>query len=149
MRFLEHKIPAPVLALLVGVAMGTLAHRTPLADLRSAVAIVTANASAVLALAAFFAFRRAHTTIDPTRPHRASTLVTGGVYRWTRNPMYLSLALVLVAYAIRLGAWVALAGPVLFAAYVTRFQIVPEERALASKFGAAFDEYRRRVRRWL
>jgi protein-S-isoprenylcysteine O-methyltransferase Ste14 len=63
--------------------------------------------------------------------------------------MYLSLLLLLIAYAVRLGSWVEWLGPALFATYVTRFQIIPEERILAAKFGAAFVAYKSRTRRWI
>ena len=63
--------------------------------------------------------------------------------------MYLGLTLLLTGWAIYLGAWLALVGPVVFVAYMTRFQIVPEERAMSAKFGEAYEAYRRGVRRWV
>ncbi len=116
---------------------------------RLAAVDVSMNLSALVALAAFAGFWKARTTINPLKPDRASVLVTHGIYRFTRNPMYLSLLLLLVAYASELGSWVAFAGPAVYVAYITRFQIVPEERILASKFGDEFAEYKRRVRRWI
>ena len=86
--------------------------------------------------------------MHPRAPERSSRLVTGGVYRFSRNPMYLALALFLLAWALWLGNGAALVWPALFAAYLTRFQIVPEERALAAKFGQEYAQYCRRVRRW-
>ena len=79
----------------------------------------------------------------------ASSLVATGVFRFTRNPMYLGLFLVLAGWAAHLANAAALAGPLLFALYVTRFQILPEERALATKFGPEFDAYKLRTRRWI
>ncbi|MEB0160908.1 isoprenylcysteine carboxylmethyltransferase family protein, partial [Pseudomonas sp. AH2 (2023)] len=91
---------------------------------------------------------RSRTTVNPLRPDKAAALVSGGVYRVTRNPMYVGMMLLLVAWAVYLdSAWV-LAGPVAFVAYITRFQIAPEERVLRAKF-ADFDAYAARVRRWL
>ena len=103
----------------------------------------------VTALAGDFQFMRARTTINPLRPQNTSALVTSGIYRFTRNPMYLGLALVLLGWSAFLCAAIALLGPVAFAAYVTRFQIVPEERVLLAKFGATYSEYLSRVRRWI
>lgn len=117
--------------------------------LRLATIDLSMNLSALVAIAAFAGFWQARTTINPLQPDRASVLVTHGIYRFTRNPMYLSLLLLLVAYASQLGTWAAFAGPVAYVAYITRFQILPEERVLLSKFGAEYDAYRRRVRRWL
>jgi len=113
------------------------------------VGIRLAQLSAVIAILAFAGLRLARTTFNPLDPARASALVTVGIYRVSRNPMYLSLLLLLVAYAVRLGAWVEWLGPAFFAAYVTRFQIIPEERILTEKFGEAYLAYQRRTRRWL
>lgn len=153
MQLLETKIPSPVVALLIALGMRLMPTAEPAAgvilQMQSIVNYSTAELSAVIALAAFFAFWRAHTTINPLRPERASTLVTSGIYRYTRNPMYLSLLLLLLSYASHLWSWAALAGPLAFVLYVNRFQIVPEERVLKLKFGSEYAEYQRRVRRWL
>ena len=77
------------------------------------------------------------------------TLVATGVYSFTRNPMYLGMVLVLLAWTVFLASPWTLAGPALFALYITRFQIVPEERVLAELFGNSFAAYRKRVRRWI
>jgi protein-S-isoprenylcysteine O-methyltransferase Ste14 len=103
----------------------------------------------LLAFSGIAAFRCARTTIDPHRPEAASSLVVGGVYRYTRNPMYLGLTMLLLAWTLYLAVPAALAGPLLFAAYITRFQIIPEERVLAQKFGADYAAYLRKVRQWL
>ena len=80
---------------------------------------------------------------------RGHTLVTTGIYRFTRNPMYVGLFFVLLAWAVFLSSAWALVGPVAFMQYINRFQIVPEERVLATMFGATYAEYKARVRRWL
>jgi protein-S-isoprenylcysteine O-methyltransferase Ste14 len=150
---LETRVPAPVVALLLGALMKLYALLAPVpidtSPLWAEVGIRLSQLSAALALVAFASFRVARTTINPLDPARASTLVTGGIFRLSRNPMYLSLLLLLVAYAVRLDSWVEWLGPVLFAVYVTRFQIIPEERILAVKFGEAYAAYRNRTRRWL
>jgi protein-S-isoprenylcysteine O-methyltransferase Ste14 len=94
-------------------------------------------------------FLRARTTINPLKPGNASALVAGGIYRFTRNPMNLGLATLLLAWTIYLGNIAALAGVLLFILYMNRFQIAPEERALQARFGAEFDAYCARVRRWI
>lgn len=153
MQTLELKVPPPAVVLLIAVAMwlavsmsGALVFALPG---RLAVAIALAILGVAISAAGIVSFQRARTTVNPTRPDTASSLVATGVYRFTRNPMYLGLFLVLVGWAAYLSNAVALAGPLLFALYITRFQIAPEERALAAKFGAAFDDYRRRTRRWI
>ena len=94
-------------------------------------------------------FQRAGTTVDPLAPANASTLVTGGIYRWSRNPMYLGFALLLTAWCV----WLATAPGLLvvpaFVLYMNRFQIGPEERALEARFGEEYRVYRGAARRWL
>lgn len=152
MRFLEHRIPPPVIALVLAAFMwGVSGYRPVLglaSGLRLPLAIVIALAGVAFDLLGLLAFRRSRTTINPLRPDRASALVTHGIYRITRNPMYVGLALLLLAWALYLDAAWALVGPVLFVAAITRFQIVPEERILRARF-PEFDAYAARVRRWL
>jgi protein-S-isoprenylcysteine O-methyltransferase Ste14 len=153
MSALELKVPPLLVALIVALAMGGIASFTPTLDidgmLRAAVAIVVAAAGIAVGLAGILAFRRATTTVNPMTPGNASSLVTGGIYRVTRNPMYVGVAIVLVAWAVFLASPWALVGVLAFVAYLTRFQIVPEEKALASRFGDAYASYAARVRRWL
>lgn len=150
---LEYRIPPPVVGLLVAIAMwlaSGLEPALPVPDLaRKVSALVLACAGGGFDLLGFLAFRRLRTTINPLKPDKASTLATDGVYRVTRNPMYLGMAFILAGWAVYLGGAWALLGPAAFAAYITRFQILPEERILQAKFGDAFAAYRARVRRWL
>ena len=153
MRALELRVPPPVVALLIGVAMwfgaGELASfQVPLV-VRLVAFMVIALVGGATALAGDLEFKRARTTINPFKPENSTALVTSGIYRFTRNPMYVGLTLVLLGWAAFLcSAW-ALLGPIVFVLYIGRFQIVPEERALSAKFGAAYTEYMARVRRWL
>ena len=94
-------------------------------------------------------FRRAKTTVNPLHPERASSVVTSGIYRYTRNPMYVGILLVLLGCFVAFGALSGLVGLPIFIAYMNRFQIRPEERALQAKFGREYNEYQARVRRWV
>jgi protein-S-isoprenylcysteine O-methyltransferase Ste14 len=153
MKSLELKIPPPIVALLVGVAMWKIAKVCPLLDIPVIIREVTARAlilvAFAIALPGFVALIRARTTFNSMKPKATSSLVTGGIYRFTRNPMYLSVLLMLIAWAIFLSSAWALIGPVAFVLYINRFQIKPEERALTAMFGDAYAEYKGRVRRWL
>ena len=102
-----------------------------------------------IALAGVIQFRRAKTTVNPMKPDSSSSLVVDGVYKRTRNPMYLGFVLGLVALAIYLGQLASAVVVPLFVLYMNRFQIEPEERALAARFGEEFNQYRKLVRRWL
>jgi protein-S-isoprenylcysteine O-methyltransferase Ste14 len=153
MNALELIIPPPLLALLVGVGMWGLALHTPEVLLptiaRLAGAATVALVGGAFSLAGLVAFRRAKTTVNPMKPEFASSLVSGGVYRFTRNPMYVGLLFVLIGWAIFLAAPWSLLGPCFFVVYIGRFQIEPEERVLARMFGSEFVSYQGRVRRWL
>ena len=94
-------------------------------------------------------FWRNETTIDPVDIGRASALVTSGVFRYSRNPMYVGFAAALIGWAVCLAAPWASLGPVAFVLFADRFQIIPEERLMRAKFGRAYDDYRSQVRRWL
>ncbi len=148
------KVPPVPLMVVVAGLMAAVAKLTP--GLRFALpgstplAVLFFAAGSVTCALGVVAFRQARTTVDPTRPGRASTLVVAGVYRWTRNPMYLGLLGLLIGWALHLSNLAAaLLGPPIFVAWLNRFQIVPEEAALDETFGASYSEYRRRVRRWL
>jgi len=116
---------------------------------RLSVAVVLGAVGVAVAAAGVRSFRRAETTINPLKPETSAALVATGVYSVTRNPMYLGVVLVLFAWAVYLSSLWSLLGPVIFALYITRFQIVPEERALDRLFGASYSAYKQRVRRWL
>ncbi|MCB1567299.1 MAG: isoprenylcysteine carboxylmethyltransferase family protein [Xanthomonadales bacterium] len=153
MTALEHRVPPPIVALCCAL----LAWLSMIWDLRldfdTAVVHACGTALAVLgaivAVRGVRAFQRAATTINPLKPDEASALVEADVYRFTRNPMYLGMALILLGWAVGLARPLALLGPVLFVAWITRFQILPEERILRLKFGAGYESYCRRVRRWI
>ncbi|MGE6239514.1 methyltransferase family protein, partial [Aeromonas media] len=103
---------------------------------------------ALLGGGALLHFRRERTSVHPVRLQQSRVLVTRGVYRISRNPMYLGLLCWLLALACYLGGpWVWL-GPLLLLGWLTRFQILPEERALRARFGISYVQYCRRVRRW-
>jgi protein-S-isoprenylcysteine O-methyltransferase Ste14 len=153
MHWLERRIPPPVVGVLIGAAMWALARATSVLEvqlyLRIAAASVFIVAGLTIAALGAVAFRNASTTVNPLRPESTSSMVVSGVYALTRNPMYVGFALVLVGWGAYLAAPAAFLGPVVFMAFITRFQIIPEERALSAKFGREFAEYTAKVRRWL
>lgn len=153
MKALECRIPPPIVLTLLGIAMWALARETRAIPLdlgaRIALGLGAALLGVVIAITAVRDFRRASTTVNPMKPQTTSALVTSGVFGYTRNPMYVGMACVLIGWALFLAAPWTLLGPVLFVLYITRFQIVPEERVLATMFGSEFTAYVSKVRRWL
>ena len=146
-------IPPPIVAAIVGVLMWAVNRWLELGRVESSfltpVAIVLLAAGLLLMLVAVASFIAAKTTVNPLRPSRASSLVTTGIFRLSRNPIYLGDLLLLAALAVWLGNIVNLLLLVPFVWYINRFQIIPEERALADRFGASYVAYCARVRRWL
>ena len=153
MRRLELRIPPPAVAVIFGVFMWLASRLVAPVELpfvgRVTVAVIIACAGLVFGVAGMRAFVQAKTTMNPIKPSAASSLVTGGIFRVTRNPMYLSLLLYLLAWSVYLSNWSAMVFLPLFVLYITQFQIKPEERTLSSLFGAEYATYKERVRRWL
>jgi protein-S-isoprenylcysteine O-methyltransferase Ste14 len=153
MRALDLKIPPVALTAIFALLMWLIAASVPALSLalpwRAALALMSVAAGFAVALAGVIAFRRAKTTVSPLTPETTSAMVTSGVYGVSRNPMYVGFLLVLIGWAAFLSHALAFALLPLFVAYMNRFQIEPEERALSAKFGGQFQEYRRSVRRWV
>jgi protein-S-isoprenylcysteine O-methyltransferase Ste14 len=146
-------VPPPALLVVAAIAMWAIAYRWPRFWIpfawREEVSLALAALAGLCIAMAVAGFVRARTTVDPRHPERSEVLVTGGVYRLSRNPMYLGSALLLAAWGAYLANALAWAMPLLFVAWVTWFQIRPEERALQARFGDAYARYRRMVRRWI
>lgn len=152
MPWLENRIPPPIIGLVFALLMLGAAYAMPSFDFAAAriiLAVIFGAAGAAIIASAIFEFRRAATTVDPRYPAKASSLVQSGIFRWSRNPMYAGLTLILTGWAVYLAHLLALLLVALFVAYINLFQIIPEERALQERFGAAYEEYRSRVRRWV
>lgn len=153
MRVIENKIPPVALAFLLGALMWVAARTIPAFGFTLPAGPVLgaglALAGVVIALLGVVSFRRARTTVNPLHPEAASALVTSGIYRLTRNPMYLGLLLVLLGGAMYLANAAAFIVPATYVPLMNRLQIFPEERTLAALFGPAFADYASKVRRWL
>jgi protein-S-isoprenylcysteine O-methyltransferase Ste14 len=153
MQALELKIPPLAVGFIIGTLMWLAKRAVPALNFafpgRHVVATVVAIAGAIIIGLGIASFRRADTTVNPMKPDTASTLVVSGIYHVTRNPMYLGFFVILIGWAIHLSNALSFGLLPAFVLYMNRFQIEPEERALTSLFGPAFESYRSRVRRWL
>lgn len=147
------RIPPAAVVLLIAALMYGQHHYSTDAALEvpgsgwAALALLAAGLG--VTVAGIASFRSAHTTVDPREPEKAASLVVAGIYHRTRNPMYLGMVLCLYALAFYLANPFLLFDPLFFVLYMNRYQIPAEEAALAAKFGAEYEAYRRRVRRWL
>jgi protein-S-isoprenylcysteine O-methyltransferase Ste14 len=153
MRRLETLVAPPLVMLIAAILIWGIRRTWPEMGVfipgRRAIYWTLLVAGLLVAVAGVCEFRRARTTVNPMRPQNASALVTSGIYRFTRNPMYVGDVLILLAVAVFFSNPLGLAGVVLFVAWMNLLQIPAEERALRARFGAAYDAYCARVRRWL
>lgn len=151
MQFLELKIPPVVQAIVV--AMWVLARAFPVLAVplpfATGLAAGCIAAGAVVALLGVLEFKKAQTTIDPRCPDTSAQLVVSGVYRISRNPMYLGILLVLLGWAFYLMNYLTFLPLPVFVIYINRFQIQPEERSMLENFGGEFAAYSASVRRWI
>lgn len=142
-------VPPPVFGLAAGIAQHLLAPDRPASTSRKVAAAAIAAASLALDTSAMAAFRRHHTTVNPLDPARASSMVTGGAFGITRNPMYVGMAGLLTAHAVHRGGWLTPLPIAAFVLLVDRLQIPAEEAAMERNFGEEYALYRARVPRWL
>lgn len=153
MSFLETKIPPPIVGLLFILIMWLASQFGPSFSLPASVLLPMSGLIVLLGfafpIAGSMAFKKAKTTVNPLQPEKASKLVILGIFRYSRNPMYLGLSLVLVAWGLYLSSYAALALVPVFMLYINTFQILPEERALKEKFGSDFEDYQNSVGKWL
>lgn len=153
MRFLETKIP-PAIVMIVFAVPGFWMHNMQIGTLEGLIwlrplYVVFPILALLIIFAGIFTFRKHQTTINPHKPGETSRLVTEGIYSHTRNPMYVGMCLCLLAVAVKTANVAAFASIPFFIYYITKYQIVPEERAIEALFGEEFREYKKRVRRWI
>jgi protein-S-isoprenylcysteine O-methyltransferase Ste14 len=150
---LQHRIPPLAVTALAGGLSWLTARLVPAVNIefhaRAELAAAFGLLGVIVSVLGVASFRRARTTVNPLTPDATTALVVSGVYRVTRNPMYLGFLLLLFAEIVWLANPVALLAVPAFVLYLNRFQIVPEETALQSRFGAEFNSYAARVRRWI
>jgi protein-S-isoprenylcysteine O-methyltransferase Ste14 len=152
-RNLRLRVPPLALVALAGGLGWITARNVPLLNFefsgRGELATTFALLGVTCCILGVASFRLARTTVNPMTPDATTALVVSGIYRVTRNPMYLGFLLLLVAEMVWLGNPIALSVAPAFVLYLNRFQIGPEEIALRSRFGAEFHSYAARVRRWI
>ena len=153
MNALELKVPPLAIVLVLAGAMWFAARQLPSLAVtlpwRHGLAITISGVGILFLLAGIYAFQKAKTTLNPTTPNATSSIVASGVYRVSRNPMYVGFLLALTGWATFLSHPLSFLLLPVFVAYMNRFQISPEERALSAKFGDEYDTYKQGVRRWL
>lgn len=150
-KMLDTKIPPPIVAIFIGA--GIYFSRDWLPQFDSDYLFYAGLACELLAVAinltAILAFIKNKTTINPVKPHTATSLVTAGAFACSRNPMYLGLLLFLLGFALQVNIIGGVPLLILFVLYLNVFQILPEERAMLDVFGDEYRAYMKKVRRWI
>ncbi len=146
-------IPPPVYALMMGGLMWFLNHNFPIYHFIAMpwnwIGIGLILISGAFDIWSILLFLKKHTTANPMKPENTTGLVTKGLYKITRNPMYVGLLVILTGYAIWLGSVSPFLVLPLYYFLITEMQIKPEEEILEQKFGQEYLNYKKRVRRWL
>jgi protein-S-isoprenylcysteine O-methyltransferase Ste14 len=153
MHALENRVP-PIIVMAVAALVAYLASlQLPLIsidkEISTPLGLMFSLMGVCLIASGTIEFKRHKTTVDPTKPNKATSLVASGIYKLSRNPMYLGIAAFLIAFAFFMQSLLILLSLPLFILYMTRFQIAPEERAMHSLFGEQYQQYKAKVRRWL
>ena len=148
---METKIPPPIVTLVFGLSIYFTKEIFPMVELPyfSYLGILLLLLGLFILISAVRLFRKGKTTVNPISPKQATKLVTDGIFNYSRNPMYLGMAFVLASMGVFLNPLGGIVFTSIFCAYITKFQIIPEERAMRDLFSSDYDKYIKSTRRWL
>ena len=148
---MKTKIPPPILALvmIVLIYLSSFFIESTTFNYQGSLSLLVLILGLACAIPSFKLFARYKTTISPLKPSDATALVTEGMYRYSRNPMYLGLLLLTIASTIWFGTWFGIIINILFIFLINFLQIIPEEEALLEIFNEEYEEYKKNVRRWI
>ena len=148
---MNNKIPPPIVALICGLGIYLSRSLFPAYN-HTSIGITSALfllLGIMTLIAAFLSFKKQKTTVNPLQPEKASSLVISGVFKYSRNPMYLGLSLILLSVAIQFNFFGGILIVFVFIAFITKFQIIPEEIAMEKLFGEEFIRYKKKTRKWI
>ena len=148
---MNNKIPPPIVTLISGLTIYFSRnlfpnHNSLFLDVFSILFLIC---GIIIIRTAFLSFKNYQTTINPLNLSKTSTLVNTGIFKYTRNPMYLGMALLLLSITLKFNLYGGLIVIVLFISFITKFQIIPEESAMEKLFGQEYKNYKKTTRRWL
>ena len=148
---IKTKIPPPLVALTFGFLINYTKNIFPKIEIKNEIIFGSFMiiSGLIAILSAITTFKKYHTTITPLNPANTTKLITDGIYKFSRNPMYLGLLLVLLGISIILNLIGGFFLIPLFILYLNLFQIIPEENAMVDLFKDEFLEYKKNVRRWI
>ena len=148
---MNNKIPPPIVALICGLGIYLSRSLFPTFN-HASIGIISAiflSLGIMTLIVAVLFFIKQKTTLSPLQPEKASSLVVSGVFKHSRNPMYLGLSLILLSVAVQFNFVGGILIVFMFIAFITKFQIIPEEVAMEKLFGEEFIRYKKRTRRWI
>ncbi|MBK24597.1 MAG: protein-S-isoprenylcysteine methyltransferase [Halobacteriovorax sp.] len=150
MKRLKLKIPPLILMIVFGILSFFVSKFDPFifGNFRL-LPLFMGGVGGVISLWSVVIFKNEKTTVDPMNPNKSNNLVVNGVYKYSRNPMYLSFYLWLLAWSIYLSSPLSILFSLFFVLYLNIFQILPEEKVLIEKFGKSYKDYIESVRRWI
>ena len=148
---MNNKIPPPIVTLISGFAIYFSKNLFPnhhgiILDVFSALLLIC---GIIIIRSAFLLFKNNQTTINPLNLTKTSLIVNTGVFKYTRNPMYLGMVFILLSIALKFNLYGGLIVIFVFCSFITKFQIIPEEKAMEKLFGQEFKNYKKTTRRWL
>ena len=148
---METKIPPPIVTLVFALSIYLSRGIFKIVEIKHSfyLGIFLLLLGFAILISAVRLFKKDNTTINPLSPQQATKLVTDGIFKYSRNPMYLGMALVLTSIAVFFNLLGGIILITLFCAYITKFQIIPEERAMSDLFSDDFDKYIKETRRWV
>ena len=148
---MKTKVPPPIIALvmIVLIYLSSLLIVPTTFNYQNSLSILVLIMGLVCVLPSFRLFARYKTTISPLTPSDTAALVTEGMYRYLRNPMYLGLLLLTISSTIWFGTWLGIIINFVFIFLINFLQIIPEEESLLTIFGEEYEEYKKNVRRWI
>jgi protein-S-isoprenylcysteine O-methyltransferase Ste14 len=148
---METRIPPPIVTLVFGLSIYFSREIFQVVEIKYSfyIGILLLILGLAILISAVRLFRKDKTTVNPLSPEQATKLVTDGIFKYSRNPMYLGMVFILSSMAVffnLIGGIILIA---LFCFYITKFQIIPEERAMSNLFSQDFNKYKQATRRWI
>ena len=148
---MNNKIPPPIITLICGMGIYFSRPLFPKYNYISIDIIATSFLllGIIILITAVLSFKRQSTTVSPLQPEKASYLVVSGIFKYSRNPMYLGMLLILISMTIKFNFVGGILIIFAFITFITKFQIIPEETALERLFGKEFTRYKKKTKRWV
>ena len=148
---MDNKVPPPIVTFICGLAIyfSKSFFNEFFSYSNNIISLFLLILGLVVFLSAVKSFRKQKTTVNPLEPKQASSLVTSGIFKFSRNPMYLGMLIILLSLSFKFNLIGGMTISLFFYIFITKFQIIPEEAAMNELFGNEFINYSNKTRRWI